>query len=83
VSAKRQGGGVPNKKLKYQLAREKLRYEYVAIVERTNCTDKRNGHQYEWIFKNHKEYKAIRKEHPKLYVALCRCIKCGKVTSSS
>lgn len=70
------------KKTKYPLAREKYRYEYIQIVESTNCKDKRNGHSYEWIFSSHPEHDLIRSEHPKLYGCLVRCTKCSKVSSS-
>lgn len=67
---------------KYERATETCRYEYVRIVEKTNCTDKIYGHQWEWIFKTHPEYDAIKKQYPHLYGTLTKCSKCGKVSSS-
>lgn len=65
-----------------ELATEKVRYDYIAVVEKTNCTDKIRGHYYEWIDSKHQDYKSIRKEFPRLIGMLCRCTKCGKITSS-
>ena len=47
---------------KYQLAKETSRYEYIRVMETTNCTDKRYGHTYEWIFKEHPEHDEIKKQ---------------------
>ena len=68
--------------VEYQKATEECRYEYIRIVEKTNCKDKKYGHKYEWIFKQHPEHDAIQKQFSKLYGAYCKCINCGKITSS-
>lgn len=66
----------------FELAKEKCRYEYVQIVEKTNCIDKKKGHRYSWVYG--KEAEEIRRQHPSLkYGAVCKCNICGKVTSST
>lgn len=69
--------------MKYQIAKEK--YEHITIIKviSSNCKDKVNGHNYEWIFKTNPEYANIIKQLPKLKgLAIVRCTKCNKVKNS-
>ena len=69
-----------------KIATQTNRYEYIRVVQKTNCTDKVYGHQYEWIAPSHLEYEAINAEYIKvkpLYGGhITRCVKCGKISNS-
>lgn len=67
---------------KYERASQTNRYEYIRITQKTNCTDKIDGHSYEWIFREHPEHDAIQKQF-KFVVSIVRCVKCGKVSQST
>ena len=69
-----------------EIATQSCRYEYIRVVEKTNCIDKIYGHYYEWIGAKHPEYKAIHVEYSKIQPdyggCIVRCIKCGKLSNS-
>ncbi len=69
-----------------ELATESSRYEYIRVVEKTNCTDKRFGHSYEWITSKHPEHEVLHAKYVKLkpdYAGcMVRCTKCGKLSNS-
>jgi hypothetical protein len=70
-----------------ELATESCRYEYIRVVEKTNCIDKRYGHSWEWILSKHPDYKTIHAEylkHKPVYAGcIVRCTKCGKLSNST
>jgi len=61
---------------------QKLKKYQLAWSNRSNCT--RKDHSYMWLTgETHKaEADEIRKQHPSLTAMICKCIYCGKVTSS-
>lgn len=61
----------------FEKATEQVRYIYTAVVEKTNCTNKINGHRYEWL--NKEDSAKVRKQFPQMEFSIIRCIYCGKV----
>lgn len=70
---------------KFELAKETARYEYIRVMEKTNCIDKQYGHSYRWVsFEDKHLDEEIRKQFPSFHkgVAIVQCTKCGKVKQS-
>lgn len=63
--------------MKYKAATETITWKYIPIVVKTNCTDKKNGHIFEWVKKE--EANKIRKTHPRMTLSIVKCITCGKI----
>lgn len=67
--------------MKYQLATEKVSFETRAVLIETNCKDKVNGHEYEFLSKE--EAKTVMKALKiKDRVGLWKCTKCKKIKQS-
>ena len=58
---------------------KKFKYE-LAFSDRHNCTDP-SGHKFVFI-KDKEKREEIRKEHPRMVIALWECRNCGKITQS-
>jgi len=61
----------------FEKATEEVRWVYTAVVVKTNCTNKINGHRFEWLFGEDAE--RVRSQYPQLKLAIVRCIYCGKI----
>lgn len=57
-----------------------MKYTLAIDIPTHNCSDT-TGHGYV-ILRNKEAIKGIRKQYPKLTLALWRCSKCGKVKES-
>jgi len=66
--------------MKYEIATEKVRWQYVSVLLKTNCSNKERGHYYKPASKT--ETAEIRKQHPRMVVCIWVCIYCGKVKQS-